>query len=545
MRKTMAALAALALALLAARAGWAEEFSGSYQMTENGKTAGAEKFTISFESDGRVVCESQGAIKQGQAEASDYSRLVMRTLSGPVHTYQREAVVDKLPHALTATNENGTLHIERHEGPHKKDHPLSISPATLVVDVGVWHHLHLLIRRYSHRLGGEQKFTIVIPSELRIVDGVSLRLIGREPVALQNGWFMANKYFFNRIDIGMIIWADSKGQIIKIESPMQGYVVELVKYAGERATAAGPPRRVSGDVNYEAVEIPGDGLKLTGVLTKPRNLQARLPGVAFLADGGRIDRDGNALALNVNIGTGETLDTVSQGGCVVLRVDARGVGGSEGDLAAVTLSQRERDAEAMLDYLKQRPDVDPNRLAIVGMGEGANVAIMTAAARPDVKAVVLLSPSDAPLSQLAEEQMKSRVALEGGEPDSWKTMTVANLLRMAREKPEQKTFLLAGRLVYLDVYREWFKMRPVDDLKKSAARILHVQASKDLQVFPRFADGFRQAFVGDKRYTFKMFDGLNHFYKPSHGTIGEYVDPAAQVDPAFVAYLSDWLKANL
>jgi dienelactone hydrolase len=544
MSKKLAALGLLAALLLAAAVAHGEEISGTFQIYADGKVAGAEKFSINFENDGQVTSESQGALKQGNAETRDFTRLILRTLSGPIHTYQREAVLDRLPRALGATNENGVLHIENHQGPQKKDTYLNISPSTVVVDVGVWHHLHLLIHRYSHRIGGEQSFTIVIPSELRLVDDVTLRHIGREPVALENGWFMAHKYFLNRHDIGMIIWADTKGQIIKIDSPMQGYSVVRMKYDGERASEINPVSTVNSDLIYEQVEIAADP-KLAGVLTKPRGLPGRLPAVIFLGDGGKIDRDGMSLALNVNIGTAEMLDPISHSGFAVLRVDARGVRGSEGDITQTTLSVREKDAEALLDYLKTRPDIDANRIAIAGQGEGANVAIMTAAARHDIKALVLLAPCDAPFSRLAEEQTKHRLTLDGGDPNDWTTSAVANLMRMARDKPDQKTFLVAGRLIHLDYYREWFAMHPVDDLQKSTANILHVQPAKDLQVFPHFADGFRKALGAEKRYTFKVFDSLNHFFKPSKGTIGEYADPSAKVDPAFVAYVGDWLKANL
>jgi len=266
----------------------------------------------------------------------------------------------------------------------------------------------------------------------------------------------------------------------------------------------------------------------------------------FLSDSGPHDRDGNSAVGGINIGTGEMLDALSTSGFAVLRLDDRGVGESGGDVARNSLSIQALDAIAQIDFLRSRPDIDAERIALLGHGEGANVAIMVAAKRPDLKALILLAPSDVPLSQLSEEQIKHRVQLENrNDPGAWERHPIIRLMRIAQKEPNREFLVFGGRSVYLDIYREWFAMQPVENLKKSQGKILHLQSDKDLQVFPRHANGFRKALGGDSRYSFKSFAGLNHFFKPSHGTIGEYADPTLKVDPKFVAYLIGWLKANL
>jgi dienelactone hydrolase len=327
---------------------------------------------------------------------------------------------------------------------------------------------------------------------------------------------------------------------------MQGYTVELLKYEGERAAEVNPVKVLGADLATEPVQIAGPGGKLGGSLTRPRGVAGRLPGVVFLSDSGKHDREGNANNGAINIGTREILDEATKAGFAVLRVDDRGVGESEGDYSRTTMSSQTADAGAMIDFLKQRPDIDPTRLALLGQGEGANVAIMVAAQRADLKAIVLMAPCDVSLAQLAEEQVKHRMQLDGEtDPAAWQRAPVAILLRMAREKPDLKSTVIAGHQVWLEPYRQWAAMQPVEDLKQTAAKILHVQAGRDLQVFPRHAEGFRRAMSGEKRYTFKSFDNLNHFFQPSKGTIGEYADPTARVEAGFLAYLTDWLKANL
>jgi pimeloyl-ACP methyl ester carboxylesterase len=73
----------------------------------------------------------------------------------------------------------------------------------------------------------------------------------------------------------------------------------------------------------------------------------------------------------------------------LLAVDLRGHGASGG---SQDWSQMPQDVIAAWEALIQRPDVDPDRTAIVGASIGANLALVVAANEPRIKGVVLLSP---------------------------------------------------------------------------------------------------------------------------------------------------------
>jgi dienelactone hydrolase len=46
-----------------------------------------------------------------------------------------------------------------------------------------------------------------------------------------------------------------------------------------------------------------------------------------------------------------------------------------------------------LEWLRARPEVDPDRIAIIGRSRGSELALLTAVYRPDVKAIVAIGPS--------------------------------------------------------------------------------------------------------------------------------------------------------
>jgi pimeloyl-ACP methyl ester carboxylesterase len=73
----------------------------------------------------------------------------------------------------------------------------------------------------------------------------------------------------------------------------------------------------------------------------------------------------------------------------LLAVDLRGHGASGG---SQDWSKMPQDVAAAWETLIQRPEVDPDRTAIVGASIGANLALVHAAYEPRVKGVVLLSP---------------------------------------------------------------------------------------------------------------------------------------------------------
>jgi fermentation-respiration switch protein FrsA (DUF1100 family) len=73
----------------------------------------------------------------------------------------------------------------------------------------------------------------------------------------------------------------------------------------------------------------------------------------------------------------------------VLAFDYRGYGDSQG---APSRAGCLEDVFAAIDYAKGRKDVDPARIALFGQSLGASYAIVAAAERPEVKAVVAEAP---------------------------------------------------------------------------------------------------------------------------------------------------------
>jgi pimeloyl-ACP methyl ester carboxylesterase len=102
----------------------------------------------------------------------------------------------------------------------------------------------------------------------------------------------------------------------------------------------------------------------------------------------------NRAAVVLLAGAGSTRDdeldhaaVLARHGYGVLLLDVRGHGGSSGE-ANLLGWHGEADVAPAVDYLAARPDVDDDRIGVVGMSMGAQQAVAAAGVEPRLRAVV-------------------------------------------------------------------------------------------------------------------------------------------------------------
>ena len=141
-----------------------------------------------------------------------------------------------------------------------------------------------------------------------------------------------------------------------------------IAYVVTHASRAEVPKAELGAA-YENVELTtSDGLRLKGWYIRSRN------GAAVISFPGRAASQKRAKMLARN-------------GYGVLLFDRRGEGESEGDPNLFGW-QGERDIHAAVAFLRQRPDVDPDRIGGIGLSVGGEMMIEAAAESDPLKAIV-------------------------------------------------------------------------------------------------------------------------------------------------------------
>ncbi|MFL6485688.1 MAG: alpha/beta hydrolase family protein [Nitrososphaera sp.] len=137
------------------------------------------------------------------------------------------------------------------------------------------------------------------------------------------------------------------------------------------------------------IDLGNGGLKTNAQLTLPAVGNGPFPGVLLIAGSGIRDMNESLDYIRIDNHTGSRIypptpffqiaEYLSERGFVVLRYDKRGIGANGTILdnnvwGNLTFNDLKQDAEKALAVLAQQPEVDPNRITILGHSEGTVIA---------------------------------------------------------------------------------------------------------------------------------------------------------------------------
>ena len=329
----------------------------------------------------------------------------------------------------------------------------------------------------------------------------------------------------------------------------------------------------------EEVQFESDapGVVLAGTLTLPP-ASGPVPGVVLVSGSGPQDRDEQVFGHRPFM---VIADHLTQAGIAVLRYDDRGVGESTGDFSMAAIPDFATDAQAAVRFLRSHPELDRDRIGIVGHSEGGWAGPLAATRIPgEVAFLVLmaavgmdgrgllalqtekiLEASGVPPPLLAfnkriQDEILDAVlaAEEGGD-------LTADLQKEFREAlgglplRAAEALGIAGRinraieeqasLVASPWLRSFLTFDPVSTLAGITVPVLALNGSTDLQVPPDpnlrlIAEALEQA--GNDDVTTVELDGLNHMFQPSEtGLPSDYGVIETTIDPAVLHLMTEWI----
>ncbi len=319
------------------------------------------------------------------------------------------------------------------------------------------------------------------------------------------------------------------------------------------------PRRLTyapaADATFQRreVEIPGMAGGTAGGTREAPTLAGEVllppgegphPAVLWVGTTGREDRYGFAGPPPVDLGGHEITDALAQAGFAVMRFDERGRGGSEPGPS--TFIGQVEDAKRALGLLLVQPEVDPDRVVLVGHGEGGLRVLMLAANLPTgVVGVALLGSPGRPYREVFLEQAESGL---GELPPELRAGAAAQQQKMvdAIEGDTEVPPELEGEAQWL---REMFAVRPVKLLARVKAPLLVAQGGKDFEVDPD-KDPLalrRAAKLAKLDVELRRYPKLDHLFKlePSVSVPERYLEPGRHVDETFIGDLVAWALARV
>jgi len=280
------------------------------------------------------------------------------------------------------------------------------------------------------------------------------------------------------------------------------------------------------------------GLHLSGTLTLPRDhVMGRTPAVITITGSGPEDRDEESTAIKGYRPFRELADTLGRRGIAVLRLDDRGVNGSDVGPRTATSKDFADDIRAGIAYLRTRPEIDPARIAIVGHSEGGMIAPMIASTDPKVRAIVLMAGPASTGRDILRAQQEYAV-------DS-----MAHLTGAARESALARAARATDSLAATTPWMKFFlDYDPSIVARQVETPVLILQGATDRQVPPseaeRLARDFRSG--GNTHVTVHVFPATNHlFVADAIGGFDYGKLPSLHVRPEVLGTIADWLSAEL
>jgi hypothetical protein len=287
------------------------------------------------------------------------------------------------------------------------------------------------------------------------------------------------------------------------------------------------------------------GLRLTGTLTIPRaRPTGRAPAIVTITGSGPEDRDEESALIRGYQPFRELADTLGRRGIAVLRLDDRGVNGSDVGPLTVTSADFADDIRAAVAYLRTRSEIDGAHIGLVGHSEGGIIAPMVASTDPQLRAIVLMAGTASPGRDIVTEQNRFSIDsiqhLQGARRDSAVAFGKRSVDSLAAHQPWLKFFLDYDPRVVAGQVR---------------IPVLILQGQTDRQVPPSEAEKLAAAFraSGNKSVTVRVFPETNHLFLADAN--GSFVDatgrlrytslPSLHVRREVLGAIADWLDVQL
>lgn len=314
----------------------------------------------------------------------------------------------------------------------------------------------------------------------------------------------------------------------------------------------------AGDFSEKDVRVQNKeaGIALAGTVTLPADATPKA--VVVMATGsGPQDRDETVFGHKPFKAIAEHL---SANGYVVLRMDDRGVGESEGERQEATTEDFTGDIRAALSWVDSCYSDLPK--GVMGHSEGGIIALKCA---PECDFIVTLAgPAWGGDSIVMSQSRAAAVGMTGrwdGEeiqrrllstlkcpmPDFQARIAATSILNqavgeMASMSQVQEQIAQQVEMLVSPWYRAFLRYDPADDVRKVKIPWLALNGSKDTQVLPANLQTFKE--LNPSVTTVELPD-LNHLFQRSvTGLPDEYARLSDDFAPSALAAILDWLNSR-
>jgi uncharacterized protein len=293
------------------------------------------------------------------------------------------------------------------------------------------------------------------------------------------------------------------------------------------------------------VTVGDDAWKLGGTLLVPVG-RPPFAAVVLVHGPGPNDRDESVYSNKIFADLAEGL---ASRGLAVLRYDKRTkiYAAKMSDMDYTVEQETVEDAVRAAALLRHQPEIDANRIFVLGHSLGGYLAPRIAAQDGRLAGLIFLAANARPVEVMALEQNEYVASLGNGpSPEVQKRLADlrAEALKVRNLTPGKANppVLMGLPLAYLLDLKGY---DPLAAAKRLAIPMLFLQGERDFQVTMKDFDLWKSALSGRSNATFRAYPGLNHLFLAGEGksSPAEYRVPG-NFNAEALGGMADWLLAQ-
>ena len=347
--------------------------------------------------------------------------------------------------------------------------------------------------------------------------------------------------------VAFVITADAGDLLVNLAVDAHGQISRL--HLGPVPVTSIPPSQTSaGTSGVHSVAVGIGSPPLTAILTLPA-AKAKVPGVVLVGGSGPSDED-------ETIGPDKPFLDLADGlaaqGIATLRYDKRTKDYPASiDQATFTPTQEYvPDAVAAINLLRSRPEIDPNRIFVLGHSQGGTFVPLIAQTDPQIAGVILAAAATEPLGSDLVRQLTYLSALPGTVgaqaraqlPQARQAEAEIESPNLATESPSVPMSPLLGGAG--PTY--WLNLRSYNEIATARAipqPLLILQGDRDYQVTVAVDLAvWLRGLAGRPNVTVHRYPQADHAFIDGTGppTPADY-DIAGHVDPSVITDIAAWV----
>lgn len=340
------------------------------------------------------------------------------------------------------------------------------------------------------------------------------------------------------------LWIDTRSHLARIAIPAQSLVV-----LRDDLSSVMTREEFKGNPTDTSLFIPNNGFSLGATVTTPMTNNAKAPAVILVGASGPQDREEAIAGLPV---FGQLAGTLANAGFVVVRYDKRGTGQSGGRTEKLTIADYAADILVTVKFLRDRKDVDDDRIAVVGLGDGGAPALLAADRENRIKGVALLGMAGFTGREVTLEQQRhalGQLKLPDAERDAKIAMQMKVLDATIKGAGWEGVPPDVRRQADTTLFKSWLLFDPATVIPRIDQPLLILQGALDAEYPPANADRLEtlsraRTKLPASATTKVIVPGVNHRLVPATtGETDEYENLKTRtIAPQVTDTLVNWLR---